>query len=484
MQSLVNKILPIIALVFISASSILAQDKEDISIVKNEIRKYRDSVYIDYSIIIEDLRLESDRYLTLTPVIISSQGQSIELDAILINGQQRQKLYNRIISLGHTETHYRVLNAKECKNRIVIPYKATVAYQNWMLDAKVELTKSLCGCGGKMAQEDKLTIADNIKGIRPIPLPLFSTTYIAPEKVEKKRELSGEAFVIFPVSKYVLIPDLAQNKAELSKINRSIDYVNDVPGVRITNITIEAYASPEGYIQNNITLSENRAAALKKYVKDIYDLREELFISKSKGENWSGLLNALDTLILNSTQKADVRQIIATNDLAERKTRLKAYDKGEVYKYLLANIYPLLRRSEYKIEYTIPVYTLDESKKLLLTRPGILSLDELYQIANSYEKGSDKFKEVFDIAVRLYPNDIIANLNAAAIELDTNNTTKAMKYLEPNLDNNKAYNNIGVMYAQMKELDKALLYFEKAITNGDKVAADNLKKLQEYAKQQ
>ena len=29
----------------------------------------------------------------------------------------------------------------------------------------------------------------------------------------------------------------------------------------------------------------------------------------------------------------------------------------------------------------------------------------MFLVANSYDKGSDQFKEVFDIAVRLYPTD-------------------------------------------------------------------------------
>ena len=37
----------------------------------------------------------------------------------------------------------------------------------------------------------------------------------------------------------------------------------------------------------------------------------------------------------------------------------------------------------------------------------------MFLVANSYDKGSDQFK-VFDIAVRLYPTDPIAQLNTAA----------------------------------------------------------------------
>jgi hypothetical protein len=38
----------------------------------------------------------------------------------------------------------------------------------------------------------------------------------------------------------------------------------------------------------------------------------------------------------------------------------------------------------------------------------------MYLVAQTYEPGSPEFNEVFDIAVRLFPDDETANLNAAS----------------------------------------------------------------------
>ena len=46
-----------------------------------------------------------------------------------------------------------------------------------------------------------------------------------------------------------------------------------------------------------------------------------------------------------------------------------------------------------------------------------MCIRDRYQVANSYPKGSNDFVNVFDIAVRMYPNDEVANLNAAAVSL-------------------------------------------------------------------
>ena len=46
-------------------------------------------------------------------------------------------------------------------------------------------------------------------------------------------------------------------------------------------------------------------------------------------------------------------------------------------------------------------------------RPQKLDLNEFYLAAQEYEPGTDEFTEVFETAVRMFPDDTIANLNAA-----------------------------------------------------------------------
>ena len=41
----------------------------------------------------------------------------------------------------------------------------------------------------------------------------------------------------------------------------------------------------------------------------------------------------------------------------------------------------------------------------------------MFAVANSYEIGSDEYDNVFDIAVRMFPNDPVANHRAANIAM-------------------------------------------------------------------
>ena len=102
----------------------------------------------------------------------------------------------------------------------------------------------------------------------------------------------------------------------------------------------------------------------------------------------------------------------------------------------------------------------------------------MYLVAHSYGAGTPEFKEVFDIAVRMYPDSDIAIMNSAAADIENGAYDQAISRLQKLSDASKAYNNIGVAYLMKGDYDKAREYFAKA--SGDKDAKSNLDKLVEF----
>lgn len=51
-------------------------------------------------------------------------------------------------------------------------------------------------------------------------------------------------------------------------------------------------------------------------------------------------------------------------------------------------------------------------------------------VAQTYEPGSKEFNEVMVIAVRMFPNDPTANLNAACTRLNAGDAESAKPYLD------------------------------------------------------
>ncbi|MDR0895956.1 MAG: DUF3575 domain-containing protein [Prevotellaceae bacterium] len=181
------------------------------------------------------------------------------------------------------------------------------------------------------------------------------TVYVAPTPVVRYRQETGRAYVLFPVNRSVLNPDHGQNRMELATIGRSMQAIRQHADAEIKSIHIESFASPEGDAEHNALLAEQRAAALRDYMVETHALSPALFTTCSGGENWEGLREAIAaTQQLTHAEKRDLEQILAIGDVAQRKAQLKAYKRGTVYTRLLKEIYPSLRISTYRIDYTLP----------------------------------------------------------------------------------------------------------------------------------
>ncbi|MDR1003919.1 MAG: DUF3575 domain-containing protein [Prevotellaceae bacterium] len=186
------------------------------------------------------------------------------------------------------------------------------------------------------------------------------TVYVVPQPAVRYRQEVGRAYVLFPVNQAVLDPDHAQNRIELQTIARSMQLIRRLEGAEIKAIHIESFASPEGNTAHNAALAEQRAAALRDYMIATYALSPQLFTTCVGSENWQGLNDALaTTALLTAAEKSELQQLLAADDVEQRKAGLKAYKDGTVYAKLLKNIYPSLRISSYRIEYTVPFTEVD-----------------------------------------------------------------------------------------------------------------------------
>ena len=161
-----------------------------------------------------------------------------------------------------------------------------------------------------------------------------------------------------------------------------------------------------------------------------------------------------------------------------KENRIKTLDMT-VYRSLLKDCYPALRHSDYVVQYVVRAYTdINEIKEILKKRPQLLSLEEMFRVAQTYETGSEDFNEVFDVAVRMFPTDPTAYINAAAMELQRGNLQQALRYLDrSDVSAGTTQNNWGVLHLLKGEWDKAEACFKKAQSLGIAEAETNLEEL-------
>jgi hypothetical protein len=282
--------------------------------------------------------------------------------------------------------------------------------------------------------------------------PDYHLAYLEPKaEQEKARNLKGQAYLDFVVNKTDIRRDYRRNAEELRKVEETINVVRQDPNITITHIGIHGYASPEGSYASNARLAESRAQAFKDYVQQLIDVPARLFSVESTPEDWEGLERALE-----KNGDAQVLAIVHSDAKPDEKERQLKTRYPAQWKQLLADVFPALRHSDYTVSYTIRPFTIDEAKEIIRQKPQQLSLNEMFLVANTYTPGSQDFNEVFETAVRMYPDDETANLNAAVIALQKNDLQAAERYLKKAGNSPQALNARGVL----------------AVRSGDKQAAE------------
>lgn len=436
-----------------------------------------ESLYVGMTMDMKNLTVSSARSLSLVPLLTDGQ-HNVPLQEIIINGKRREKAYIRGLAMNQQEPTAIIVpyNKRETLN-----YTQVIPYQPWMANASLQLVETLCGCGNYQemtAQElitnDVSTEAKRLSAMSPL------VAYIQPTvEVVKKRSEQYEAHLDFPVNKYVILTDFMNNHSELVNIHSMFDKIQNDKNLTVTKISIEGFASPEGPLAFNEQLSKKRAVALKDYLVKNEKVPANVYNVTFGGENWDGLVKALEASSMKD-KETFLNIIKNTSDDAKRKQEIMRVGGGVPYRTMLKEIYPGLRKVNCKIDYTVINFDVEQGRIIIRENPKYLSLNEMYQVANSYPKGSKDFANVFDIAVRMYPNDPVANLNAAAVALSMKDLNTAVKFMEK-ADHATAefLNNTGVYNFLNGDIQRARAAFEQAAKMGNEAAQANLQQLQQ-----
>lgn len=413
---------------FFFLSSAMAQKNEENQILVRQqlVERVDSSLVISMVLDLNDIEIASGNSMVCTP-IIEREDSVIALPRLIINGRSRHILYERTGRNPQEDGEFELRRYNGTEQ--TFDYHARIPFRKWMEKSEVSLVTDVCGCGWEALQNEKSPLFP-INMVQPIVLkPLLA--YVVPQAEDvKKRSIEGSAFLDFPVNKITIYPDYRKNPSELQKIRETIEVVRNDKYATITEVSIKGYASPEGSYSNNAYLAENRAKALLNYVRNLYNFKDARFTVDFEPEDWAGLERMVKESNLEGKEK--ILAIIhadAPKDWDQREWKLKSVNGGADYRIILQDIYPALRHSDYAVKYTIRNFTVDEAKDLIYTDPKQLSLNEMFQVAQTYEPGSEKYNEIFEIAVRMYPNDPVSNLNAAITAIDSRRFDAARRYL-------------------------------------------------------
>lgn len=441
-------------LMLAAALTAAAQHTDRFGVSSLDIARDGSSITVIMTVDPSKVELGKDKLLRVTPVLKSNDGEhELRLAPFAVAGTNQYFYTIR----GH-ENEGLVYRAG---SKTSADYNESVEWQDWMNSSRLEFDLATSACCGAPVDKEEVP-ALQLDFVEP---PLTATLeYIEPMAVSSKEyKLEGKAYVNFPVNRTEIFPDYMNNPVELRKITSSIDTVKGNPDATIQSITLTGYASPEGPYANNVRLAKGRTEAVRYYVERLYDFPSSTFHSNSVPEDWAGLREAIAKSDLTMRDRM-LSFIDSDYPVETRNDKFRSMFPTD-YAWLLKNVYPWLRHTDYLIKYTIRHYTdVDEIRRVMKTRPQNLSLDEFHLVAQSYPVGSEEYNEVFDIAVRMYPDEPVANLNAANSAMSRGDLVQAEKFLLKAGDSAGADYARGMLFAKRKDYDRAIEYLRKSGT--------------------
>lgn len=443
-----------------------------VTVSKLDIARTEGNLFVSMDVGISGLELKMNREMVLTPVLRKG-ADSLRLPAIVVAGRNRYFYHQRNDSIAED------VLVRRTKKDTLVSYAAVVPYEEWMAAARLMMDEGECGCRCEVLLSDAelLTSLD----FKPEAFkPVF--VYLPPRaELVKVREQKGSAFIDFPVNRTHIDEHYRDNYVELQKIRNTIDVVRSDADTRITSVFIKGFASPEGLYANNERLAKGRTQTLKEYVRKLYEFPDSLMTTAYEPEDWEGLARYVETSDLPN--RTGILELIGSGLQPDRKeAELKKRYPAD-YAYLYRNVYPGLRHSDYAVEYEVRAYTdLEEVKRLLKTKPQNLSMQEMYAAAQEMVPGSDEYNEVFAIAVRMFPEDETANLNAANTAMGLGDLKNAERYLAKAGTGAEAVYARAVYAALNNDYETAGRLFAEAQQRGVKQAEAALKQLEELKK--
>ena len=470
-----------------------------------------DSLHIELLLNLSDAKAGNAEAYLFTPVLRGA-GRLQELPAVVVSGRRRARADHRRQALQPSPGYlppYRTLYARNRKDSII--YKVSVAYSPWMEHASLVLMRERRDCcrmkmlgvepvitdlaltspfhvpqGQTVIPQAIVERSENAANrqetqSRPDCMPCAEctamVTCLTPDmETQKHRSESATLYIDYPTGVYDVRREFHNNRPELKKLDSLMRPLTEGNLASISSISICGYASPDGTYKDNEILASNRARCFKKYMHTTYAPGYDLYKVSSVPEDWDGLVELLQRHPMNHGD--EVLSLIARIGIFEgREKQLMDMHGGAVYRELLKSYFPQLRRIRITVGYEARAFNIEEAASLIYTHPRLLSLQEMYRVAAFYRPGTEQYREIYEIAAYHFPDDVLANINAASAVIMAGDPVSARQYLNKVADDPRAWNDFGVLAYLEGDRKKAEEWFRKALGVEPEKARKNLKKM-------
>ena len=334
------------------------------------------------------------------------------------------------------------------------------------------------------------TINDNSKSLGAIKVAEGVMATSTRVKDSEEPAISNHTYEKVTVLEETAVIYFTVNQSNVRYSQKSSDEIKRMKefaklGYETKNIEISSYASPEGTLDINEKVSDNRGESTFKYAKRLMKKlkvqganNNDLYIKSSKGEDWGGF-----NKLVNSSDMKDKNKVlnIVRNQKDPQKREEAIRDMAEIYDAIEDDVLPKLRKATITLRVYEPKKTEEDIVSLAIADPTQLNIKEMLYAASLIEDNSIK-KTIYNTVSKSFPNDYRAYNNLAGIYIKEKNMNKAIDMLgkaskynanAPEVNENKGiiaalegdYNKAASLYSSSNasDINKGIL----AIKTGD-----------------
>lgn len=326
--------------------------------------------------------------------------------------------------------------------------------------------------GKKVIEIPDVKIADGIVATSELAEAKDNKTATTPDKFQRVIQELTEADIKFLIQSAELRSSETKNDG-VKGLQAAIKDAKDNEKKEINKIEVAGYASPDGGMDLNEKLAQNRQKAAANFLKK--DLKKNklnnAIESNITAEDWEGFQKAMENS--NMQDKDLVLRVLSMySDPEEREAQIK--NLSSVYGTIADEILPALRRSRLILTTDLIGKSDDEIRELAKNNPDQLSVEELLYAATLTNNKAEKM-EIYAKAANIY-NDYRAWNSLGQLYFEDGNIAEARRCyghalgIQPN-DPDVNYN-AGIAAMADGDLAKAEEYFGKAAgTKGNLSAA-------------
>ena len=216
---------------------------------------------------------------------------------------------------------------------------------------------------------------------------------------------------------------------EMKALHQQIKDATTAENREVENVNISSYASPDGGVELNTRLAENREENTVKYMKSQWkkdDIQADL-TAEFTAQDWDGFK---ELVAASDIQDKDLilRVLEMYSDPEQREREIK--NLSSVYSDLANEILPQLRRSRITASINVIGKSDEEISSLAHSNPSALNVDELLYAATL--ENSDAAKtEIYRKVTEIYPEDYRGYNNLGMMMYKAGKYNEAEQYFNP-----------------------------------------------------